>query len=173
MSTKEFSIKQEKMVASYMGWKVVTGSGSRPFTPGDVNSYDFLVECKTHMTVQDRIVFHKQHWDKISEEALSKHRCPVLITDDGTQKSDSTWVMLPEHLIPIEGSQKVSGGWWNKSRSGNLISIVAKTAPYIYNTIQVQPDTKLIYLEAEFGNDKLAIMTLEMFRQFCSEEFGA
>ena len=48
MTNKEASYKQEHMVADFMGWSVVTGSGSRPFTPGDISSDHFLVECKTH-----------------------------------------------------------------------------------------------------------------------------
>jgi hypothetical protein len=70
---KQFSAKQEKMVADYMGWKVVTGSGSRPFNPGDVNGNNFLVECKTHIEEQLNVIFYKKHWKKISEKLnLSK-----------------------------------------------------------------------------------------------------
>ena len=54
------SAKQEKTVADFMGWKVVSGSGSQQFAPGDINSYRFLLECKTHTDVQDTIVFYKK-----------------------------------------------------------------------------------------------------------------
>ena len=36
MNNKYYSDRQEKMIADYLGWKQVVGSGSRPFTPGDV-----------------------------------------------------------------------------------------------------------------------------------------
>ena len=172
VNTKEFSAKQEKMVADFMGWKVVTGSGSRPFTPGDVNSYDFLVECKTHITAQDKIVFRKAHWKKISSEAMSKHRYPVLITDDGTQKAGNTWVMIPRRMLTSESSLGIFGSWWDKSRSDNLISLSTKTAPHLCNTVQAAPGIKFIYLAAQFDSEELAIMPLETFRQLCSEDFG-
>lgn len=36
MATKDYSSKQESMVAEYLGWKTVVGSGARDFHYGDI-----------------------------------------------------------------------------------------------------------------------------------------
>lgn len=91
MSNKESSNLQESTVAKYLGWKVVSGSGARPFHVGDVVSEDWLGECKTHNTSRNAITFNLNVLKKISDEAMSKHRFPVLIVDDGSQQVDNTW----------------------------------------------------------------------------------
>ena len=101
MSTKDFSSKQEKLVAEYFGWQVVSGSGARDFSPGDVKSAQCLGECKTHVTRQDRITFYKDVWDKISKEAKSVFKSPVLIVDDGTQKLDHTFIMYDPSQLSL------------------------------------------------------------------------
>ena len=105
MATKDFSSKQEKTLANYLGWDLVSGSGARDFHKGDLKCYLFLGECKTFQTLQKKIVFHKKHWDKIWEEAIQESRYPCLFTDIGTQKVEDTWVLFPIRLIrPGEGT---------------------------------------------------------------------
>ena len=99
--TKEVSSKQEKMIAKYLGWDTVVGSGARSFHPGDIISEDYLGECKTHMTKQSKIVFHRDFWDKIKNEAMSKFRTPVLFVDDGTQTIENTYCILPCFAISM------------------------------------------------------------------------
>lgn len=94
MSTKDFSNVQEKSVAKYLGWKVVTGSGAAACHPGDIESDEFLGECKTHTKPGHRLVFDHKVWNKLCEEAVFKHRWPVLVTDDGSQSIDKTWCMI-------------------------------------------------------------------------------
>lgn len=94
MTTKFFSSKQERMVADFLGWSVVSGSGARDCHPGDITSDEWLGECKTHEKPGHRIVFWTKVWNKICDEAASKHRYPILIVDDGSQKLDNTWVMF-------------------------------------------------------------------------------
>jgi len=94
MSTKEFSSKQESMVADYLGWKTVVGSGARDFHYGDVIELQWLGECKTHMKQKMKITFYQDHWDKIVLESLFHHRNPVLIVDNGTQKLENTYCMF-------------------------------------------------------------------------------
>jgi len=168
-SKKESSNKQEKMVADYMGWKVVKGSGSRPFAPGDVNSYNFLVECKTHIDEQESIIFYKKHWKKISEEALSKHKYPVLITDNGTQKSNNTWVMLPKRMLSDDSVFKLFG-LSNTSRSGNTVTFSHIAATSLYKSGHT--DNRINYFPEWFDDEQVAIMPLAEFRDFCKEEFG-
>lgn len=94
LNNKLASDKQEKMIASYLGWRQVKGSGARPTFLGDVESDRWLGECKTHNTLQDHVVFMKNHWTKICEEAASKFKFPVLFTDDGSQRSNKTWCIF-------------------------------------------------------------------------------
>lgn len=94
MSTKDFSNKQENLVAKYLGWKTVVGSGARDFHYGDVISSSWLGECKTHVSKQSSVVFNKNHWVKISDESVFHHRNPALIVDDGTQDISNTYVVF-------------------------------------------------------------------------------
>lgn len=92
-STKYYSDKQEKLVANYLGWKQVSGSGARPFDKGDVISDDWLAECKTHEKSGSKIYFNASVWKKIQEESMTSHRNSVLITDDGSQTLAKTWCL--------------------------------------------------------------------------------
>lgn len=92
--TKYYSSRQESMIADYLGWKVVSGSGSRAFNPGDVIAENYLGECKTSEVESDRIIVIKSHLMKICDEAMSVHKIPVLFVDNGTQRSDSTFCVL-------------------------------------------------------------------------------
>ena len=102
MPTKDFSCKHEKEVAKYLGWKVVSGSGARPFNPGDVVGDRFLGECKTHVQELEHITFHIDDWKKIQKEALSQFKVPVLFVDDGTQFIKRTWVVVPSAVMDFE-----------------------------------------------------------------------
>ena len=93
-STKDFSSKQEAAIAKILGWKVVSGSGSRACHPGDIESDIWLGECKTHTEQVDHIEFRIDHWVKIFQEASSKFKHAVLFTDDGTQNLSRTWCVF-------------------------------------------------------------------------------
>ncbi len=93
-STKFYSSKQEKLISKYLGWSVVTGSGARNHHPGDIESDEWLGECKTHATSGHKIIFNKSVWIKIVDEAVSKYKFPALFVDDGSQTIDQTWVMF-------------------------------------------------------------------------------
>lgn len=88
---KKFSSKQEKILASSLGWHVVSGSGSRNLKPGDIVSNEWLGECKTHVEPNKRIKFVYSIWNKIVDEASFVRKFPVLFVDDGSQKPSSTW----------------------------------------------------------------------------------
>lgn len=94
LSSKFYSNKQEKLLASSLGWSVVSGSGARNLYPGDIESEEWLGECKTHTTPNHKIVFYQSVWDKISDEAISKYRFPALFVDDGSQTTKHTWVLF-------------------------------------------------------------------------------
>ena len=91
-TTKSFSEKQEKMVATVLSGKVVAASGAR-MDPGDVSTVEWLAECKTHTTPGHNIFFDLSVWKKICDEAMARHRKPVLIVDDGSQKEKNTWCL--------------------------------------------------------------------------------
>lgn len=93
MATKDYSSKQESTIARYLGWSVVSGSGSRDCHPGDIQSESWLGECKTHVNPNTKICFIEDVWRKISDEAASKFKYPVLFVDDGSQSVERTWCM--------------------------------------------------------------------------------
>lgn len=94
MSTKDYSNAQERMVADFLGWSRVPGSGAATCFAGDVVSDKFLGECKTHETPGSKIVFRRDVWGKICEESMVSGRMPVLIADDGTQKASHTYCIV-------------------------------------------------------------------------------
>ena len=103
LNTKQFSDKQEKLIASELGGYQISGSGSRPFAPGDVKTYEWLMECKTHTKPDQNILFDINVWKKISDEAMATHRKPVLIVDDGSQTIDKTWCLCRASNIDLTG----------------------------------------------------------------------
>jgi len=167
MTNKEASAKQEKLVADYMGWHVVSGSGARPFKPGDVNNEHYLAECKTHVNEQTNIVFYKKHWDKIAIESSSVHKRPVLITDNGTQNSSHTWVAI--HWKTLPENCHIILGLNNTSRSENTITFNAYEAAMNYK--QGYQDSDINYFIEKFGKDELAIMPLSEFKKFYQDQY--
>ena len=68
--SRYFSNIQEKDVAKKVSGKQSTNSGATPFVKGDVNSSDFLIECKTKMTESDSISIKRGWLEKNEKEAL-------------------------------------------------------------------------------------------------------
>lgn len=110
---KLYSDKQESSIAEFLGWHQVTGSGARPNFVGDIESCDWLGECKTHVEPGHKIVFNFNVWDKLEKEANSRFKEPALFVDDGSQLIENTFVMIklkvwPEGRIPKDCSNKSS-----------------------------------------------------------------
>lgn len=101
--TKKFSKKQEKMIANELGGYPVGMSGAGPANPGDVRTYEWLVECKTHTSPDHSILFDLSVWKKIENEAMGIHRKPVLIVDDGSQTLKKTWCLCKASSINLSG----------------------------------------------------------------------
>lgn len=99
-ATKQYSNIQERRVAEALGWERVVASGARDFHPGDVRSDLWLGECKTHTSQEHKIFFSQDVWNKLSAEALSQFRFPVMFVDDGSQRLDRTWVLLESKHLP-------------------------------------------------------------------------
>ena len=168
-NNKFYSDRPEKMIADYLGWKQVVGSGSRPFTPGDVGSYVWLGECKTHDTEKPNIVFLKRHWLKICSEADSRHRRPILFTDNGTQRSENTWVMLPLNVFSPT-IVNIIEGLKNTSIKGTSLTFNLVDAKLLYRANSV-PDKYNVFTIMWEERD-LAIIPLSVFKEFCETEFG-
>lgn len=153
-STKEFSEIQENMVASFLGWKRVTGSGSRPGHPGDVIGDEWLAECKTHTIPNRPLVFDFRVWEKIAAEAKSQFKQPVLIVDDGSQIVGTTWVMFVPSNISLFPT----------------VSIVCKNdAAYTSSLQRLEEnyeDSPYIWMVLKHGKDRFAIMPLEGFKEY-------
>lgn len=168
INNKFYSDRQEKMIASYLGWRQVIGSGAKPFIPGDVGAYDWLGECKTHTSEKTNIIFQVKHWNKISDEAMSRHRYPVLFTDNGTQRPENTWVMITfSQLDPA--IVNVIDGVKNSSTKGSSITFKLADATCIYKTSCV--DGKFNVFKFTCGTKSVAIMPLATFRDFIEENF--
>lgn len=171
MTNKEASYKQEHMVAEYMDWNVVSGSGARPFRPGDITSEYFLVECKTHIEPRANITFKKSHWKKIQVEALAKDKFPILVTDNGTQKSLHTWVMIPMRIINNCSIPNSIDGLNNTSRSGNTVTFDDFMARQLYDKSKSSECISVFMYRWDIDDDYAAILPLSEFRSFYKEKF--
>ena len=94
MTNKEASSLQESRISNYLGWDKVVASGARNFYPGDIESEEWLGECKTHIKISKKILFHKDVWNKICLEAQSKMKYPVLFVDNGSQLLTDTYCLI-------------------------------------------------------------------------------
>ena len=167
MNNKEASTIQERMVAKYMGWNVVTGSGSRPFRPGDIKSDNFLLECKTHTKEQANIVFYEEHWNKIVIEARAVNKYPALVVDNGTQKAECTWVAVPRRIVTNNTHTLIRLN--NTSTKGTTVTFNHGSTYSLYKS-EYELDS-INFFQETLGNNTIAIFPLSEFAKFYSEEF--
>ena len=102
------------------------------------------------------------------EEAMAKHRRPILFKDNGTQRAENTWVMttmgifLPSIVNTIEGlkntSTKGNSFTFNPSEARSLL--YQKSDPTKYNVFSLQ-----------WESQDLAVMPLSTFKNFIEEDF--
>lgn len=150
MSTKEFSTKQEQMIADYLSWTRVVGSGSRPTYTGDVVSDEWLGECKTHIQPGHRILFDSSVWDKIVSEASAKFKQPAYFVDDGSQKDVRTWVMFMDMSLS------------SKYVVVDYPCPINKTTTFDHHDMKARTPEFLVY-KLRFGGYDVMITTLETF----------
>lgn len=164
--TKDKSSKQEKAVAEYLGGNVVVGSGARQFHPGDVLYGRYLIECKTHMQVQDTIVFKRRFWDKIKDEATSQFKVPMLVTDNGTQKIKNTFCILPYNFIhPYFRDEIIYEVSLNMNIRTNLI--------FQFNDMKLdlcKDDSFAYCYNLDWGCDKVSVLPLCAFKQILEDD---
>lgn len=167
INKKKFSDRQEKMVARYLGWHQVTGSGARPGIPGDVTSREmnYLGECKTFTSLKDSIKFQINHWIKIDEEATLQFKQPALFTDDGTQLPDHTFCIArvinsDKFNQPIAYHKHTAGD--NSLFKINKSSIVI---PDMYVFKQFLDNNDVQGIVFTLNKQNLIITTLEKFNE--------
>lgn len=160
-STKYYSSIQESLIAKYLDWDVVTGSGARDCHPGDIVSNEWLGECKTHVSAGKKITFNWDVWNKISNEASAKFRFPVLFVDDGSQKLANTWCLFPYHLLACSSSTIIE----YKSPAQAHIVFEHQTMLERYKSLQKQYNNDLVILAITFRNLRLGIVPLTTFRE--------
>lgn len=150
MNKKYYSDKQEKLIANYLGWFQVVGSGSRPMLTGDISSTNWLGECKTHITSGNNILFDSKVWDKIVSEASAKFRQPAYFVDDGSQDTDKTWVMFMDTYLSsrfevVEYPYKIN-----------------KTITFKHSDLKARTPYLAVY-KLHLGNYDVMLTTLETF----------
>lgn len=160
-STKYYSSKQEETVAKYLGWGVVSGSGSRAGKPGDISGAHFLGECKTHTQPNQQLLFDKDVWKKLQNEAQSTHRFPVLVVDDGSQKINKTWCMFPIFIVPHYA--KVISDSDDCKTKHLRYTIDNLESKYLEGKLQLEDSIGVIVISKKFGNETVGITTLTDF----------
>lgn len=170
-SMRDYSNLQEKRVADFLGFKVVSGSGSDKFYPGDVTSASFLCECKTHTVVSDNVEFKHTWWEQICEEAQSVNKIPVLITDNGSQSVDQSWVVTKPFAIDFNHSDvRIDMYEFPVTSLEKSIAKVnvnfAFTPSFINNAIEQLSDSgTVIVFSVNWSGSELILLRLQDFRE--------
>ena len=164
MATKDYSSKQEKMVADLLGWKVVAGSGAAACFPGDVISDEWLGECKTHISKVSRISFKLDVWKKICDEAIAKHRYPVLIVDEGSQELANTWVMVKISSLSRDFS-KIEINPSIAQISKNTISFLNRDTKKVYDRCVCCLNTSKVVMSMIAYDEEVGFMPLSVFKE--------
>lgn len=161
MATKDYSKVQESMVADFLGWEVVSGSGAAACHPGDVISEDWLGECKTHVKPGQKIFFSKSVWKKICDESMVKRRYPVLFTDDGSQRANKTWCLFSYRQLNLEEVDPFNDTTYLKRTN---ISFEHLQMILNYQEICLDSDKHRVFL-LPWGDDTVAVCPLTTFKE--------
>lgn len=168
-STKTYSELQESRISSFLDWKRVSGSGSRPGIPGDIISEDWLGECKTHTKEGHKITFSAKVWSKIQDEASSKFKKPALFVDDGSQKLDRTWCLFPFTYTPYGLDLMLKAGFsimeLPESFVRDNINFTLKQMETACKKAVGQKDSSGIIFEVRFGGMACAVCDLDTFKE--------
>jgi hypothetical protein len=93
------SKKQEKRLADKLGGKRQKGSGSQPYSKGDVRCTDLLAEAKR--TDKKSISIKVQYLEKIVKEATSYDCIPAVAIafEDTPLLVPKDWVLVPAEFL--------------------------------------------------------------------------
>lgn len=96
MATRDYSEKQEKVVADYLGGTKTPNSGATPFKKGDIVTDDTIIECKTKTKETTNHSIKKEWIDTLRKECISMGKeYWAIVFDFGTQKIDDQYVVIP------------------------------------------------------------------------------
>lgn len=166
MATKDYSNKQEKEVARFLDWQVVSGSGAAACVPGDIISGEWLGECKTHVKPDQRITFKKDVWNKLCEEAIMKRRKPVLIVDDGSQKLSKTWCMFRRQDVTESFYTKEIGSIGLGTTVKTNVCFTHKYLSPLIEAMRTDANSDYVAYIAQDFDKNVLIAPLTMFHDF-------
>lgn len=163
-TTKFFSNKQEKLIANELGGYPVGLSGAGPANPGDVKTYDWLVECKTHTSPDHSIIFNLDVWKKIEDEAMAMHRKPVLIVDDGSQSLNKTWCLCRSNNLDL--SATISADLPSQIKKNISFKHDKLASNLVESTKEFMCDLyEYAVYEAEWGGETVIVMPFKTFKE--------
>ena len=92
-----------------------------------------------------------------------------MVVDEGSQRAENTWVMIPKRVIPVENINQVLH-LVNTSTSHNTVTFANQEAKDIYKLISTS-NSEVDFFEDSFGDEPLAILSLTEFKRFYQEQF--
>lgn len=168
-STKSYSSKQEKLIANELGGYPVGMSGAGAANPGDVKTYDWLIECKTHTKPDQSILFDAAVWKKIQNEAFGIHRKPVLIVDDGSQTISRTWCLCKASNLNMSGAISVDLPMTIRKNITSKHDKLVNGLKEISRGNIIEKNTfyssSFVIYEADWEGDTVAIMPFATFKE--------
>ena len=153
VNTKLYSSMHESAIAKYLNWSVVSGSGARPCCVADIESEEFLGECKTHIRPQKVYTFVNKVWTKLLNESMFAHRYPALFIDDGHQTFETTLVAIPQYAVPTENLDSYS-----------VISVVPNSSSVTISIESVEGNDSNVIYSSKLANSKVYIMPCKTFK---------
>ena len=96
MATREYSSKQEKVVAEYLQGKQQPNSGATGFAKGDVIANDTVIECKTKTKEAAAHSIKKEWIHTLKKECISMgYMYWAIVFDFGTQELKDQYAVIP------------------------------------------------------------------------------
>jgi hypothetical protein len=95
LNTRKYSKNQENKVAKTLKGKRQPNSGATAFSKGDVQTDQFLIECKTATTLKKSIGIKSDWIDKLKEEvfAMGKYYWAVAFNFGGLQNKENYYII--------------------------------------------------------------------------------
>ena len=121
------------------------------------------------MSPDHPITFYTDVWKKICDEAMMKHRSPVLFVDDGSQNLDKTWVLCYEASIDKRDCLIVELSDFKKMRK-NITFDRFNLTQYIHQLLADLPDDvsdtyEYIILSAKWADTSVVLMPFKTFKE--------
>lgn len=96
MATRDYSSKQEKVVAEYLQGKQQPNSGATGFAKGDVIANNTVIECKTKTKEAAAHSIKKEWIHTLKKECISMgYMYWAIVFDFGTQELKDQYAVIP------------------------------------------------------------------------------